>query len=200
KFGLIYVDTGAIYRCVGLSALRAGIASKDRDGVSEMLPSVDITIKYDESGTQRMILNGEDVSDAIRTPEASIYASDVSAMPEVRAFLLEMQRSLARKSDVIMDGRDIGTVVLPNAGLKIFLTARAEVRAERRLIELKEKNIETTFEEVLRDIEYRDKNDSSRKEAPLRQADDAILIDTSEIDLEASFELICGVVGERLGR
>ena len=194
RFGLIYVDTGALYRCVGLALLRRGGNSKDMDATVSLLPEISLEMRYDASGAQRMILNGSDVTDDIRTPAASIYASDVSAMPPVRAFLLDMQRQMAVKYDVVMDGRDIGTVVLPNAGLKVFLTASPEVRAQRRYKELLEKSVDTTFEDVLRDISYRDKNDSSRKSAPLAAAADAILLDTTELDLTASFEKLCKLI------
>ena len=146
RFGLIYVDTGAIYRTVGLAAWRRGLSCSDEEAVSRILPSLSIEIRYNEEGEQRMILNGEDVSAEIRLPEISICASDVSALPAVRAFLLEMQRSLARSNRVVMDGRDIGTVVLPDAEVKIFLTASAKARAERRLLQLEEKGVHTTFE------------------------------------------------------
>ena len=199
RFGLIYVDTGAIYRCVGLYTYRKGVDSKDAESVSALLGEIDIEIRYDENGVQRMILNGEDVSSDIRMPPISIYASDVSAMPAVRAFLLDMQRSMAVRYDVIMDGRDIGTVVLPDAGLKVFLTASAKARAQRRLAELREKGVKTTYREVLRDINYRDKNDSTRAEAPLRQAEDAVLLDTSELSLEESFEALSEISTEKLG-
>lgn len=158
KFGFIYVDTGAIYRTVGLAAYRRGIASKDSAAVIAMLPELHIELRHGADGLQRMFLDGEDVSDAIRMPEISIYASDVSAVPEVRAFLMEMQRSFARTQNVIMDGRDIGTVVLPDAGLKIFLTASVEARAKRRQLELEKKGKSLPFEEVLRDMEYRRQN------------------------------------------
>ena len=199
KYGLVYVDTGAIYRCVGLYTYSKGVDSKDPEAVSALLGDIDIEITYDENGVQRMILNGEDVSDDIRMPPISIYASDVSAIPAVRAFLLDMQRSMAVRYDVIMDGRDIGTVVLPNAGLKIFLTASAKARAQRRFAELKQKGVKTTFKEVLQDINYRDKNDSTRAEAPLRQADDAVLLDTSELDLEESFSALSQIIKDKLG-
>ena len=146
-----------------------------------------------------MILNGEDVSAEIRLPEISICASDVSALPAVRAFLLEMQRSLARSNRVVMDGRDIGTVVLPDAEVKIFLTASAKARAERRLLQLEEKGVHTTFEEVLRDIEYRDKQDSSREIAPLRPAEDAVLVDSSDLDFDQTVDALAGVLQEKLG-
>ena len=185
-FGFLYVDTGAIYRTVGLAAYRRGILSRDREAVTGMLPELDFSLEYGEDGVQHMYLSGEDVSAAIRTPEISRYASDVSAFPEVRAFLMETQRSLARTHDVIMDGRDIGTVVLPDAGLKIFLTASPEARAERRLLELRLKGIEMTFEEVLSDMRLRDENDSNRATAPLRPAQDAVFVDTTHMDFEES--------------
>ena len=196
-FGYIYVDTGAIYRTVGLAARRAGVASKDAEGVTALLSGLDIELRHNENGEQRMYLMGEDVSDQIRTPEISIYASDVSAMPSVRAYLLEMQRKLAREHSVVMDGRDIGTVVLPNADLKVFLTASAEARAGRRLLELREKGIQTSFEEVLRDIRYRDENDSRRAAAPLRAAEDAVLLDTTDLSLSESVEAMLELVRGR---
>ncbi len=198
EFGFIYVDTGAIYRTVGLAALRADIDRKNEEAVVAILPELDIKMGYDESGLQRMYLNGEDVSDAIRMPEISICASDVSAHARVRLFLLEMQRKLARENNVIMDGRDIGTVVLPEADLKIFLTARAEARAHRRLLELKNKGVDASFEDVLKDIIYRDEQDSSRAAAPLKAAEDSVCVDTSEIDFEQSFELLSSIIVEKL--
>ena len=198
-FGFLYVDTGAIYRTVGLAVRRAGIASRDIDGIVGLLPTLDIALRYAKDGAQHMFLDGEDVSGEIRTPEISIYASDVSAFPQVRAFLMETQRRLARENDVIMDGRDIGTVVLPDAGLKIFLTASPEARARRRLLELQAKGQEANFEDVLRDIQYRDKNDSSRAAAPLRQADDAVLLDTTELDFEESCAAVNKMIRERFG-
>lgn len=194
KFGLIYVDTGAIYRTVGLYARNNGVASKDSDGVKALLKTIKIEMKYDDEGTQRMYLNGEDVSSDIRLPEISIYASDVSAMPDVRAFLLQMQRSLAEENDVIMDGRDIGTVVLKNAGLKIFLSADASDRAKRRYDELLLKGVETTYEDVYKDMCYRDENDSNRAAAPLKPAEDSIMIDTSGYSIEKTEELLSKVV------
>jgi cytidylate kinase len=199
KYGYIYVDTGALYRTVGLYVMRKGVGSKDTEGVQRLLPEIKIEMRYDDNGVQRMILNGEDVTEEIRQPIASIYASDVSAMAPVRSFLLSMQREMAEKYNVIMDGRDIGTVVIPDAGLKIFLTADPAVRARRRYEELKAKNVETTYEEVLRDIEYRDVNDSTRSAAPLRPAADAVHIDTSGKSLEECLELIGKLAGERLG-
>lgn len=197
KFKLVYVDTGAIYRCVGLFALKMNADSKNADAISTLLSKINISISYDDDGLQRMFLNGKDVTDEIRAPIVSIYASDVSAIPEVRHFLLEMQRSFARENDIIMDGRDIGTVVLPNAGLKIFLTASAEERARRRYMELSEKGTETTYEDVLRDINYRDINDSTRAEAPLKKADDAVLLDTTGNTLEQSIDAVCQIISER---
>ena len=197
KLGLIYVDTGALYRTVGLYVLSKGVGSRDEAGVTALLPEIDIGMKYSD-GAQRMILNGQDVTDSIRTPEVTKYASDVSAIGAVRAFLLDTQRSLAEKYSVIMDGRDIGTVVLPNAELKIFLTASAEVRARRRLKDFEAKGIETTFEEVLRDIEERDYNDSHREIAPLKPAEDSVLVDTSEKSLEESLAEIVGLIERAL--
>ena len=196
-FGFLYVDTGAIYRTVGLAALRRGIDRKDMEAVSRMLPDIQIEMKYNEAGEQRMFLDSEDVSEAIRLPEISICASDVSSLALVRRYLMDMQRSLARETNVIMDGRDIGTVVLPNADLKIFLTASAEARAERRLKELLEKGVDTDYNAVLTDIRYRDEQDSTRAAAPLRRADDAVLVDTSDLNLEESFALLSQLIIER---
>lgn len=198
RFGFLYVDTGAIYRSVGLAAFRAGINPKDPAAVTELLPSLQIDMAYDAAGVQRMLLAGEDVSEAIRRPEISRYASDVSAHPEVRAFLMEMQRDLARRHSVVMDGRDIGTVVLPDAELKVFLTASAAARARRRWLELREKGVETDLEEVQRDIEYRDRQDSQRAAAPLRPAEDAVFLDTSELSLSESVEALCTLIREAM--
>ena len=181
----------------GLAAYRRGIASKDSAAVIAMLPELHIELRHGADGLQRMFLDGEDVSDAIRMPEISIYASDVSAVPEVRAFLMEMQRSFARTQNVIMDGRDIGTVVLPDAGLKIFLTASVEARAKRRQLELEKKGKNLPFEEVLRDMEYRDKNDSSRAAAPLRPAEDAVRLDTTQLDFDESCAAVESLNRER---
>ena len=198
EFSFIYVDTGAIYRTLGLACHRAGIDRKDAAAVMELLKTLDISIRYNEAGEQCMFLNGEDVSKEIRQPEISICASDVSALPEVRRFLLDMQRRFARENNVVMDGRDIGTVVLPDAELKIFLTASAEARARRRLLDLKEKGIEESFEGVLRDINYRDEQDTKRAAAPLRQAEDAVLVDSSDIGFEETFTRLCELVIRRL--
>ncbi len=199
RFGFIYVDTGAIYRTVGLAAARAGLPLGAEQDVLKLLPGLDIAFGYGEDGAQHMYLNGEDVSGLIRTPEISMRASEVSAMPEVRACLLDMQRKMAESHSVIMDGRDIGTVVLPNASLKIFLTASPERRAERRYLELREKGATDSYDEVLRDIIKRDKNDSSRAAAPLKRADDAIEVDTSELTLDESVERICALISDRTG-
>ena len=198
QFRLIYVDTGAIYRTVGLAAQRAGVSSKDADAVVALLPSVKIDIAYDAEGAQRMLLGGEDVSDEIRTPKSSIYASDVSAIPAVRAFLMDMQRDMARKHSVVMDGRDIGTVVLPDADVKVFLTAGAEERARRRWLELQAKGRSDSFAEVLRDIEYRDRQDSTRAAAPLKPAEDAVFIDTTGLDFSRSVEAVAALIRAKL--
>ncbi len=197
ELGLLYVDTGAIYRTVGLAAWRRGLDCKDEQAVASILPELDIRLGYVD-GEQRMFLNGEDVSGEIRMPEISMCASDVSAHAAVRDFLMEMQRKLARENRVIMDGRDIGTVVLPEARLKIYLTASPEARAQRRMKELVAKGMETSFEEVLQDIIRRDEQDMNREVAPLRRAEDAVLVDTTEIDFEGSFQLLCSIIRERM--
>ena len=197
ELGLIYVDTGAIYRTVGVAASRAGIALEDVSGVVPMLPQLKIEMAYDDMGVQRMYLNGEDVSEAIRQPHISMYASAVSALPPVRAFLMDMQRNMAKTNDVIMDGRDIGTVVLPDAPLKVFLTASSEERARRRHLELQLKGDTSTYEEVLQDMIQRDHNDSSRAAAPLKQADDAILLDTSDLNFEEAKAALIKLIKER---
>ena len=199
RFGIMYVDTGAIYRTVGLAVRRRGIAAEDTAAVIALLPELSIDLRHDENGLQRMYLWGEDVSDAIRTPEISQYASKVSAIPEVRAFLLEQQRSLARRYCVIMDGRDIGTVVLPEADVKIFLTASPEARALRRWKELQARGEQQSYEAVLADLIERDERDSSRAAAPLRPAEDSVYLDTSDYSFEESLELICGVIRGRIG-
>ena len=166
----------------------------------DVLRDISIELKYNAEGEQRMYLSGEDVSAEIRLPEISICASDVSAHAKVREFLLKMQRDIADRNNVVMDGRDIGTVVLPEADIKIFLTASAEARAKRRLLELQAKGIESDFESVLEDMKYRDAQDSSRAAAPLKPAEDAVIVDTTDLDFEASFEvlfeLITGVIKE----
>ena len=198
NFNFIYVDTGAIYRTVGLYCVRNGISCKDEDSVKETYPNIKIEIEYDDTGLQQMILNGENVTDDIRKPEISIAASDVSAHPSCRAFLLEMQRKFANDYNVIMDGRDIGTVVLPDADVKIFLTASSSVRAQRRLAELKAKGIDTSFEDVLKDIEYRDYQDSHRDVAPLKKAEDAIEFDTSNGSFDENLDMLCSIIADKL--
>ena len=198
RFGFLYVDTGAIYRTVGLAAFRRGIDRRDEAAVSAMLPELEIRMAYNEQGEQRMYLNGEDVSAAIRMPEISLCASDVSAHQGVRSFLLEMQRKFARENNVVMDGRDIGTVVLPDARLKVFLTASPEARAKRRLAELLAKGESQSFEEVLRDIRYRDEQDTARAAAPLRKADDAVELDSSDLNFDETFAVLCELVITRL--
>lgn len=187
--GYTYVDTGAMYRAIGLYARRAGADTKDADAVGALLPQIKLDIRL-ENGAQHILLNGEDVTEAVRAEDIGMAASDVSAHPAVRAFLLDTQRNLAASRDVLMDGRDIGTVVLPDATVKIYLTASADARAHRRLAELLEKGKQTDYETVLADIEQRDYQDTHRAVAPLRQAEDAILVDTSDIGIEESFALL----------
>ena len=189
RLGYVYVDTGALYRTVGYAALCEELDCKNADEIAPLLKKIKVDLTYD-NGVQKVLLNGEDVSTQIRLPECSMAASAVSAIPAVREFLLNTQRDIATHHNVIMDGRDIGTVVLPNAQVKIFLTASAEKRAQRRFIELCEKGIETTFEEVLEDMKQRDYNDSHRAIAPLKAAEGSILVDTSELDLEQSIHAI----------
>ena len=195
--GYVYVDTGAMYRTVACYTLSKGADPEDKEQVIALLPEMDIQLKYLD-GSQHVLLNGEDVSDKIRTPEISMTASKVSAIPEVRTFLFDLQQNMAKENDIIMDGRDIGTVVLPNADVKIFLTATAEERARRRFKELQEKGDPSTYEEVLEDIKQRDYNDTHRETAPPKKADDAIEVDTTELDLEQSIDAICKVIDERL--
>ena len=197
--GFLYVDTGAIYRTVGLFVQENGLDAGDAAAVAVALPGLRPELCYDGEGRQRMLLNGRDVSEEIRLPEISRYASAVSALPVVRAYLMETQRDLARKHDVIMDGRDIGTVVLPDAEVKVFLTASAQARAERRCRELEERGTPQPFEEVLRDIEDRDFRDTHREAAPLRQAEDAVLLDTSALDFRQSLEALLVIIRERTG-
>lgn len=198
ELGYLYVDTGAIYRTVGLAACRAGIEPGDEKAVAALLPGLKVTMGYGPDGVQRMYLNGEDVSEEIRRHVISGYASSVSAHAPVRAYLLDMQRELARNHDVIMDGRDIGTVVLPQAQVKIFLTARPEARAERRWRELMERGQQAELEQVLRDVVDRDRQDTQRAVAPLRQAEDAVVADTTGKNLEESFALLLGIVRGKL--
>lgn len=197
QLGFVYVDTGAIYRTVGYAARCADISPEDAVRVAALLPTLQLELRWLEDGVQHMILDGRDVTAEIRSPECSTAASQVSAIPAVRDFLLETQRSVARTHRVIMDGRDIGTVVLPQADVKIFLSASAEVRAKRRWLELQAKNCPDTFEEVLRDMTERDWRDSHREIAPLRQAEDAIALDTSALTLEESIAAVIELIQER---
>jgi cytidylate kinase len=197
KIGYIYVDTGALYRAIGLYVNKNGVETTDRENIEPMLNDVNVELKYVD-GTQRVFLNGEDVSEAIRTPEMSMHASNVSAIPCVREFLFDLQRNITKTNNVIMDGRDIGTVVLPNADLKIFLTASPEVRAKRRYAEHMSKGQVVDFDKLLEEIKQRDYNDSTREIAPLKQADDAILVDTSGNSLEQSIELLKNIVLKQL--
>lgn len=197
RLNFIYCDTGALYRAVGLFCHRSRVDMHDPSEIAMAMSDIKLEIRLVD-GVQRIFLNGGDVSEEIRQPEISMAASTVSAVPEVRAALLSLQRDIAETNSVIMDGRDIGTVVLPNAEVKIFLTAKPEVRAKRRYDELAAKGGDVTFEEVLNDLNKRDYNDSYRAAAPLKLAADAVLADTSELDFEQSVELICGLIKERL--
>lgn len=195
--GFIYVDTGALYRTVALAAVRNNI-SDDSERITEMLDSTDIKLGFSSDGTQCVYLNGEDVSSQIRTSEISMMASKVSAIPQVREFLLDLQRDIAGENNVIMDGRDIATVVLPNAKPKIFLFASPECRAERRYKELIEKGESVTFEEVLSDVNQRDYQDSHREIAPLKPTESSVMADTSSLTLEESTELIINIIKENM--
>ncbi len=198
ELGYYYVDTGAIYRTVAYFLDLLGISPKDADGVHRYIDELTIQIEYDEEGKQHMLMNGMDVTGEIRTPDISQKASLVSAHPEVREMLLDMQREVARKHNVIMDGRDIGTVVLPKATVKIFLTASAEVRAKRRTDELLAKGQKVNYEQVLKDIQQRDHQDSTRAVAPLKQAADAVLLDTSDMDIDAVLAAMKKLVEEKI--
>ena len=198
ELGYIYVDTGAMFRTIGLYALRAGKDPKDNEAVNALLPEISLKFAF-IGGEQHIYLNGEDVSTAIRTEEVGMAASAVGANPEVRSFLLEMQRDMAKTQDVLMDGRDIGTVVLPDATVKIFLTASPEARATRRWKEYQQKGVEVSYEEVLADVRQRDYQDTHRAAAPLRQADDAQLLDTSEMNFEQSLEAMKKMIVEKVG-
>ena len=199
-FGFIYVDTGAIYRTIGLASKTRGISLDDKAAVMEMLTKLNIELKYNESGEQHMYLDGKDVSRDIRLPEVSMLASKVSAIPEVRTFLVDMQRDMAKKYDVIMDGRDIGTVILPDADLKIFLTADVNDRAQRRYEELRTKGMLKPFDEVLAEMKQRDEQDTLRAAAPLKAAEDAVMLDTSGNTLEQSIAEVCRLIADRTGR
>ena len=195
-YNLIHVDTGALYRTVGLHVCRLGIAKEETDKIVAALATLTVSLTF-ENGVQQVLLNGEAVGDKIRTPEIAAYASAVSAIPEVRTFLLETQRKLAREQGVIMDGRDIGTVILPDADVKLFLVADNRARAKRRLAEFLAKGIETTLEEVLKDVESRDHNDSTRKTAPLKPADDAIMLDNSELTPDETVAAAIAIIEEK---
>ncbi|MBR5515778.1 MAG: (d)CMP kinase [Clostridia bacterium] len=199
KKGYIYVDTGALYRSIGLYVYRLGISKEDKEAIKSVLPQISLELGYVE-GVQRVYLNKEDVSEEIRMPEISMYASAVSAIQEVRDFLLELQRDMAKKHDVIMDGRDIGTVILPDATVKVFMTATDEGRAKRRYKELCEKGVETTFEEVLSDMIKRDKADSTREIAPAVPAADAVFFDNTEFGIEESVDEIIKIIDNAIAK
>lgn len=199
ELGIVYVDTGAIYRTIGYYIFTQGINPKDERAVTAVLPEVQVDMRYGADGLQRMFLGGTDVTEKIRLPEISMYASAVSAIPAVRAFLLEMQRDMARRSSVIMDGRDIGTVVLPQADLKIFLTASVEERARRRCRELQARGAQVDLATIQAEIAQRDYADSHRSAAPLRKAADAVVVDTSQMDREESLAALITLAKERLG-
>lgn len=196
--GFIYVDTGALYRAIGLAAQRRGYAAADRSEIIRMLDEIRVELAFNEAHEQIVLLDGEDVSGLIRTPEISMMASAVSAIPEVRAFLLDLQRDMAHHNNVIMDGRDIGTVVLPDAQIKIFLSASPECRAKRRYDELIEKGMDVKYEDVLNDVIARDYADSHRDIAPLKPAEDAVTVDTSGEDLETSVNKLVEIMRSRL--
>lgn len=199
ELGFVYIDTGAMYRAAGLYCLREGINIKeDSEKAADCVDNITIEITYSPESGQLVLLNGEDVTEEIRTPQASIAASDVSAIKRVRLRLVELQREMAKAHNVLMDGRDIGTYVLPDADIKIFLTASNEERAKRRHAELIEKGQKCEYEEVLKDIIYRDKNDSTREFSPLKAAEDSILVDTTGNSFEESFELLLNLIKERL--
>ena len=189
KLGIVYVDTGALYRTVGFFVRGRGIAREDAAGIVSCLPHISIEVRY-ENGAQHVYLNGEDLGDRIREPEISMYASAVSAVPAVRAFLLDTQRDIAAKNSVIMDGRDIGTVILPNADVKVFLTASDEARAKRRTLELQAKGLTVNFEDVLREMRERDDNDRNREVAPAVAAPDAVLLDNSGMTIEETADAV----------
>ena len=200
RLGYLYVDTGAIYRTIGYHASIHGIDPKDETAVMAALPEVQVELTYGSDGLQHMLLNGEDVTKEIRLPEISRYASEVSAHPGVRAYLLEMQRSLARTHDVVMDGRDIGTVVLPDAEVKVFLTASAQERARRRCRELEQRGTPQPYDQILREIQQRDWEDTHRAAAPLRQAEDAVLLDTTALDFQESEEALLCIIQKKVGK
>lgn len=197
RLGIVYVDTGALYRSIGLYVSRKGIDKTDKEKIVACLNEISLNLEF-VNGEQRVILNGENVGPFIRTGEISMYASAVSAIGEVRAFLLETQRKIARENDVIMDGRDIGTVIMPDADVKIYMTASPEARAERRYKELIEKGEKCTYDEVLSDIIKRDNNDSNREIAPAKPAKDAILLDNSKLNVEQNVDEVIKIISQRL--
>ena len=194
----IYVDTGALYRTIGLAASRRGVEPVASPEVEELLSTINVDLTFNEKGDQVVLLDGEDVSGVIRTPEASMMASKISAIPAVRAYLLDLQRNMAKTHNVIMDGRDICTVVLPDAQVKIFLTASPEARAQRRYKELVEKGMDVKYEDILQDVITRDYNDTHRETAPLKPAEGCVMVDTTELDFEQSVEKIISVIKERI--
>ena len=194
----IYVDTGALYRTIGLAATRKGVEPKPSPEVEKLLSEITVDLTFNDKGEQIVLLDGEDVSGLIRTPEASMMASKISAVPSVRAYLLDLQRNMAKSHNVIMDGRDIGTVVLPDAKVKIFLTASPEARAQRRFKELCEKGMDVKYEDILNDVITRDYNDSHRETAPLKPAEGCVMVDTTELDFEQSVEKIISVIKENI--
>ena len=196
RLRIIHVDTGAMYRSIAFYCIKNGVDTSDIQKVESLLPEISIELSFTEDG-QRIFINKEDVTDKIRTSDVSMGASNVSSIPKVREFLLNNQRELAAKHSLIMDGRDIGTVILPDASVKIFLTASAEIRAERRLKEYIADGVNISFDEVLADVIKRDKQDMERKTAPLKQADDAILADTSSMDFDESVEYLLNIITER---
>ena len=198
ELGFIYVDTGALYRTIGLAASRAGVEPVDSPEVDALLEKITVELTFNDKGEQVVLLNGEDVSGEIRTPEASMTASKISAIPNVRAYLLDLQRDMAKTNDIIMDGRDIGTVVLPDAQVKIFLTASPEARAGRRYKELIEKGMSVKYEDILSDVIERDYNDTNHKTAPLKAAEDSVTVDTTELDFEQSVNAIISVIKEKI--
>ncbi len=197
RLGIVYVDTGAMYRTIGLFVKNNGVDPKDSEAVISLLGEIELDIKFDKNG-QHILLCGEDVGDSIRTPEISTYASTVSAIPNVRAFLLDTQRNIAEKNSVIMDGRDIGTVIFPDADVKIFLTASPEKRAERRYNELLAKGMECDYNTILEEIKERDHRDSTREIAPLKPADDAVVFDNSDYDKDESIEECIKIIGKKI--
>ncbi|MDO5124650.1 MAG: (d)CMP kinase [Eubacteriales bacterium] len=198
SLGFIYVDTGAMYRSIGLFVLRNGVAPDDRENVVPLLKVLKLSLARNDKGEQLVLIGDEDVSGLIRTEQVSMAASKVSAIPEVREYLLGVQRDMAKTENVIMDGRDIGTVVLPDAKVKIFLTASAEIRAKRRFDELAAKGETVSYDDVLRDVKERDFNDMNRPIAPLKPAEDSILVDTSELSLEESIRLLINTIKEKI--